>query len=159
MHTHDLMSPIVLLRDEATIACMDEPREATPSPLPAKHAGKQESSLEDFLSYVDSLLAPQDNGRNVSGSLGLLSPSYAPNSKRVSIWEEQPTSCKDIIEMAILGGNTGTSSGPCSIFEIARNGHRVAAITMARPAYKLGESITAVVDFTNSEIPCYHVRY
>ncbi|KAF8252163.1 Rgp1-domain-containing protein [Wilcoxina mikolae CBS 423.85] len=159
LHTHDLMSPIVLLRDEATIACMDEPREATPPPPTAKHTSKQESSLEDFLSYVDSLLAPQDNnGCNASGSLGLLSPSYAPNSKRLSIWEDQPTTCKDVIEMAILGGNAGPSSGSCSIFEIARNGHRVAAITMARPAYKLGESIAAVVDFTNSEIPCYHIH-
>lgn len=157
------MTPVVLLRDEAVTCCLDEPWETrTPPPRHAKTVSKQESSLQDFLSYVDKLLAPQDSGYNAAGSLGLLSPSFAPNlSKRLSIYDNQPTACKDVVEMAILGGgggNSGFNGGHC-IFEIARNRRRVAAITMARPAYKLGESITAIIDFTNAEIPCYHVSF
>ena len=157
------MSPVVLLRDEATTSCLDEPWEPrTPASRHAKTVGKQESSLQDFLSYVDRLLAPQESGYNPAGSLGLLSPSFAPDrSKRLSIYDNQPATCKDAVEMAILGlgGNPGSNGGNCSIFEIARNRRRVAAITMARPAYKLGESIMAIIDFTNAEIPCYHVSF
>ena len=156
------MSPVVLLRDEAMTSCLDEPWEPrTPPSGHAKTVGKQESSLQDFLSYVDRLLAPQESGYNAAGPLGLLSPSFAPDrSKRLSIYDNQPTTCKDAVEMAILGlaGNS-VNGGHCSIFEIARNRRRVAAITMARPAYKLGESIMAIIDFTNAEIPCYHVSF
>jgi hypothetical protein len=148
------MSPVVLLRDEATTECLDEPRLSAPSPPAAKNSGKQESSLEDFLSYVDDLLTPQESGLNSSGTLGLLSPSFAPNSKPLSIYEDQPATSRDAVEMALIGG---AGNGKCSIFEIARNGHRVAAITLARPAYKLGESIMAIIDFGNAQIPCYHV--
>ncbi|RPB05557.1 Rgp1-domain-containing protein [Choiromyces venosus 120613-1] len=155
---HDLMSPIVLLRDEATTACIDDQTLTPPAvPSPLKKAAKQESSLEDFLSYVDSLLAPRD-GTLTPNSLGILSPSIPASSKRFSIMEEpQITSSKDAIEMAIRRGPGGSSDGHCSIFEIARNGRKVATLTLARPAYKLGETITAVVDFSNAKIPCYHI--
>jgi len=150
------MSPVVLLRDEATTECLDEPRLPTPSVSTAKRDRKQESSLDDFLSYVDGLLAPQDSGYNAAGSLGLLSPSFAPSNKRLSTYEDVPSTPKDAVEMALTGGQR---TSPCSIFEIARNGHRVAAITLARPAYKLGESLTVIIDFTGAHIPCYHVRF
>lgn len=148
------MSPVVLLRDEAKSECLDEPRLPTPSVSHGKRDRKQESSLDDFLSYVDNLLAPQDSSYNVAGSLGLLSPSFAPTNKRLSVYEDVSSTPRDAVEMALTGGQ---GASPCSIFEIARNGHRVAAITLARPAYKLGESLMAIIDFTGAKIPCYHV--
>ncbi|PWW77556.1 Rgp1-domain-containing protein [Tuber magnatum] len=155
---HDLMSPIVLLRDEAMIACIDDQTLTPPAaPSPPKEAAQQESSLEGFLSYVDSLLAPED-GTLTPNSLDILSPSIPISSKRFSIMEEpQITSSRDAIEMAILRGPGGSSGGRCSIFEIARNKRKVATLTLARPAYKLGETITAVVDFSNAKVPCYHI--
>ncbi|KAG0128910.1 Rgp1-domain-containing protein [Tuber indicum] len=155
---HDLMSPIVLLRDEATTACVDDQTLTPPAiPSPSKKAAQQESSLEDFLSYVDSLLAPKD-GTLTPNPLGILTPSIPTSSKRFSMVEEPHiTSSKDAIEMAILRGPGRSSDGHCSIFEIARNGRKVATLTLARPAYKLGETITAVVDFSNARIPCYHI--
>lgn len=152
------MSPIVLLRDEAITACVDDQTSTPPSSVPMpKKAVKQESSLEDFLSYVDSLLAPRD-GSLTPSSLGALSPSIPPLSKRFSLADGQPMSAKDAVELAILRGPSGSpSDSHCSIFEIARNGRRVATLTLARPAYKLGETITAVIDFSGAKIPCYHV--
>jgi len=148
------MSPVVLLRDEAKSECLDESRLPTPFVSPLKQGGKQESSLDDFLSYVDDLLAPPASGYNAAGSLGLLSPSFAPSKKRLSVYEDLPSTPKDAVEMALTGGQ---GPSPCSIFEIARNGHLVAAISIARPAYKLGESPTVIIDFTGAKIPCYHV--
>ncbi|CUS09563.1 unnamed protein product [Tuber aestivum] len=158
MLVHDLMSPIVLLRDEATTACIDDQTLTPPAiPSPPRKAVEQESSLEDFLSYVDSLLAPTD-AVSTPDSLGILSPSIPTSSKRFSIMEEpQITSSKDAIEMAILRGPGGSSDGRCSNFEIARSGRKVATLTLSRPAYKLGETITAVVDFSDAKIPCYHI--
>lgn len=155
MHTHDLMSPIILLRDEATTSCVEDQQAMTPpDPSAPKKPAKQESSLKDFLSYVDSLLSPQDYN-NFSNPLGIMSPSIPVRTKRMSLWDEMPTSSKDAIEFAILRGSGGSVDG--TMFDIARNGRRVANLTLARPAYKLGETITAVVDFSNAKIPCYHV--
>lgn len=149
------MSPIILLRDEATTSCIEDQQVLTPpDPSAPKKPAKQESSLNDFLSYVDSLLSPQDYN-NFSNPLGIMSPSIPVRTKRMSVWDEMPTSSKDAIEFAILRGSGGSADG--TMFDIARNGRRVASLTLARPAYKLGETITAVIDFSNAKIPCYHV--
>lgn len=153
------MSPIVLLRDEAETTCLNEQAvsaAATALPPPPMTPGapkKQESSLSDFLNYVDCLLSPQELGV-ITEHRGLLSPSFRPQSKRLSVYEDAPTTSKDAVEMALQGTS---GSGQHHVFEIARNGHKVASVTLARPAYKLGESITALIDFSAAEIPCYHV--
>lgn len=149
------MSPIILLRDEAIISCVEDQQALTPpDPSAPKKPAKQESSLDDFLSYVDSLLSPQDYN-NFSNPLGIMSPSISVTTKRMSTWDEMPISSKDAIEFAVLRGSGGSADG--TMFDIARNGRRVANLTLARPAYKLGETITAVIDFSNAKIPCYHV--
>ncbi len=43
-------------------------------------------------------------------------------------------------------------------FEIARNGRKVGVVMLARPSYRLGESVMMAVDFSGSEIPCYAVH-
>ena len=150
--THDLRSPIVLLRDEATTICLDE-QASLAAPAPKKQSLGHEPSTDDFLSYVNELLTPKED----TSHLAILSPTI-DNSKRLSIYEDLPLNSKDSIEMAILRGPTDSNSRQNnSMFEIARNGSSVATVTFARPAYKLGETITAVIDFSNATIPCYHV--
>jgi len=158
--THDLLQPIILLRDEAKVICVDENSAQTP-PLQqaAKMMGGQESSLSDFLGYVDTLINPR-------ARMHLASPSPLrkplPTPMRASAMGEDMSS-RENIEVAMLrGGGGGGFMSPearCSVFEIARNGHKVATLTLARPAYKLGDTITAVIDFAGAVIPCYHVRY
>jgi hypothetical protein len=155
---HDLMSPYILLRDKARIQAIETPTENGLDffkDLSVNTSTKSTaSSLGDFLSYVDELLTrPRQNS-----SIGLLSPTDAPNSRRQSSIEE-PTTAKDAIDMAILRSNIATESQQsANRFEIARSGKRVAVIMLARPAYRLGETITAAIDFTDAEIPCYAIH-
>jgi len=73
--------------------------------------------------------------------------------------EEHPQTMKECIDMAILRSNlTGAANQSANRFEIARSGRRVAVIMLARPAYRLGETMSAVIDFTDSHIPCYSVH-
>ena len=148
------MSPYIILRDQARTVTV-EPGEKSPS-LAKKSTtrGKPDTNtFEDFLSYVDNLLdRPRQNS-----SMGLLSPTDTIPG-RPSIADE-PQTMKESIDMAILRSNlTGAANQSANRFEIARSGRRVAVIMLARPAYRLGETMSAVIDFTDSHIPCYSVH-
>ncbi len=83
-------------------------------------------------------------------------------------------SSREAIDLAILrsnisdhhhqqypgGGGGGGASNNISTnrFEIARNGRKVGTVLLARPAYRLGETVTMVVDFANADIRCYAVH-
>ena len=43
-------------------------------------------------------------------------------------------------------------------FEIARGGFRVAVVTLDRPLHRLGETITAAINFSEGELPCLNLR-
>jgi len=155
--THDLLHPVILLRDEAKVVCVDENSAQTPPPQQAaKTMGSQESSLSDFMGYVDTLMGPKA-GMHLASPSSLRKP--LPTPMRGSMADEM--SSRENIEMAMLrGGGGGGFISPdarCAVFEIARNGYRVATLTLARPAYKLGDTITVVIDFAGAMIPCYHV--
>jgi hypothetical protein len=154
---HDLMSPYIILRDQARVKVIDSPSDSNPDltkKLAIKTAAQSnESTLGDFLSYVDDLLM---RSRENSGQ-GLLSPTERKDRRQSSI--EEPSTVKEAIDMAILRSNVTTGSQQsANRFEIARGGKRVAVIMLARPAYRLGESITAIVDFTDADVPCYAIH-
>lgn len=151
---HDLMSPYIVLRDQARVDAV-EGRSVTMAnshhSKATKSAEPVESTLEDFLAYVDDLLVRPRQ----SSSLGLLSPTDATRSHRASSIEE-PSSAKEAIDMAILRSNLATDlQQSANRFDISRNGQRVAVVMLARPAYRLGETITAAIEFTDADIPCY----
>jgi RAB6A-GEF complex partner protein 2 len=155
---HNLMSPYIILRDQARVKTVEDSSFVSLEPsqeLKVKATPKSNAStLNEFLSYVDELLTrPRQNS-----SQGLLSPTEAPRSRRQSSIEE-PATAKEAIDMAILRSNVATESQQsANRFEIARSGKRVAVVMLARPAYRLGETITAALDFTNAEIPCYAIH-
>ncbi|EOD44160.1 Rgp1 [Neofusicoccum parvum] len=65
---------------------------------------------------------------------------------------------KEAIDFAILRSNTSFSSNASTNrFEIARNGRRVAVIKLARPAFRLGETISTIIDFENADISVYGI--
>lgn len=153
---HDLMSPYIILRDQARTTTVDTAAGDKSPGLTKKGAasGKPDTNtFNDFLEYVDNLLErPRQNS-----SMGLLSPTGTMPG-RSSIAEE-PQTMKDSIDTAILRSNlTGAANQSANRFEIARSGRRVAVIMLARPAYRLGETMSAVIDFTDSHIPCYSVH-
>ncbi|CAK7198923.1 Golgi membrane exchange factor (Ric1p-Rgp1p) subunit [Sporothrix eucalyptigena] len=108
---------------------------------------------------------------------GLLSPTaILPGSRRMSTASSiflpddmgRPLlslSSREAIELAILRSNINTDHVndhgnvvSKNRFDISRDGRKVATIMLARPAYRLGETITMVVDFSNSTTPCYAVH-
>lgn len=101
-----------------------------------------------FLAYTDSLLAPP-----ASASAPLLSPT-SPNAPRRSSSSDDPapSNMKEAIDVAILRSNLSSSSSDqpsqsSNRFTIARAGRHVAVLTILRPAYRLGEAITGMIDF------------
>ena len=148
------MSPYIILRDQARTASIEPSSGAKLSPTKKGPSGKaEENTFGDFLEYVNNLL---DRPRHNS-SMGLLSPTGTMPG-RSSIAEE-PQTMKEAIDTAILRSNlTGAANQSANRFEIARSGRRVAVIMLARPSYRLGETMTAVIDFTDSRIPCYSIH-
>ncbi|KAF2872908.1 Rgp1-domain-containing protein [Massariosphaeria phaeospora] len=151
------MSPYIILRDQARTASVDSPAVGLKTPPLKKPAATEIATntpaFNDFLEYVDNLL---DRPRHNS-SMGLLSPTGTIPG-RSSIVEE-PQTMKETIDLAILRSNlTGAENQSANRFEIARSGQRVAVIMLARPAYRLGETMSAVIDFTNAVIPCYSLH-
>jgi len=155
---HDLMSPYIILRDQARVESVEGPARTNSESLKeleVKTTSKSpDSTLGAFLGYVEELLiAPRQNS-----SAGLLSPTELPRSRRQSSIPEAATA-KEAIDMAILRSNIVTDSRQsANRFEIARSGKRVAVVMLARPAYRLGETISAVIDFSDAEIPCYAIH-
>jgi hypothetical protein len=157
---HDLMLPHILLRDQARIQTISTKSSESLNMSKklsidvSKSQKAKDSNLGDFLAYVDELLTQPRR----DSSFGLLSPTETIGSRRHSIVEE-PATAKEAIDMAILRSNmAGESQQSANRFEIARSGKRVAVVMLARPAYRLGETITAAIDFTNAGIPCYAVH-
>lgn len=147
--SHNLMSPTILLRDEATVTALEKPSAIPTTTAAAKLPPKKRSSLEDFFSYVDALLAPAVDEHD-----SILSPTFHPTHKSpLYDPDEPPVSALEAIDMAVLRGG-----GPESLFEIARNGQRVARVTLGRPAYKVGETISCSIDFSSAQIPTRHLN-
>lgn len=155
------MNPIILLKDEAKVKATDEV--ITPITLnktkstSSKKPNKPESSLDEFLNYAEKLLQShlQHAHTAAGGNMPLLSPSII--SRRNSLVIPEQPSAKEAIDFAVM--NVHGRPGASQIFGITRNGKQVANLSLARPAYKLGESIIAVIDFSNAQIPCYQVCY
>jgi hypothetical protein len=147
---HDLMSPYILLSDKArsqSIALSG----SDPQFLSAKSPSERRATsalLDDFLSYTDQLLA-----KPKSESGALLSPTAEkPARRRSSLEELTPNNMKEAIDMAILSSNISSGSSDqltqsSNRFTISRGGQLVAIITVVRPAYRLGETITGIIDF------------
>ena len=150
---HDLMSPYIILRDQARVKTIEH-SSSWQFPKPAGKDAKKKDTSNDFLRYVEELLTrPRQNSH-----MGLLSPTEAPRSRRQS-YVEEPSTVKEIIDMAILRSNVATEmQQSANKFEIARGGKRVAVVMLARPAYRLGETVHATIDFNEAKIPCYAVH-
>ncbi|KAF8460229.1 Rgp1-domain-containing protein [Kalaharituber pfeilii] len=164
--THDLLQPIILLKDEAKVTPADDNVQAlVDTSLPqasTTKAGDAESSLHHFLAYVDTLIPSYSRSVTYLASPSSIRRDIGPLPTPMRAAASEQLSSRENIEMAILRGGGGVGflspDSRCSVFEIARNGHKVASLTLARPAYKLGDTITAVIDFTGATIPCYHIH-
>ncbi|KAI0016619.1 Rgp1-domain-containing protein [Xylariomycetidae sp. FL0641] len=150
---HDLLSPYIILRDQANVLVCDK-TSATAVSKRKDIPDRTGSTINDFVRYVDELLDSRHRGS------GLLSPTAtAPQSRRDSMYEEVAATAKEAIDLAIIRSNLSSETGQSTNrFEIARNGQRVGVIMLARPAYRLGEAVSMAIDFTGADVPCYAVH-
>lgn len=146
---HDLMNPYILLKDEALVKVVGKRKHGSMGRVPVEKKG----SMKDFLAFADELVAQQKDDKPHA----LLSPTDGLDSRRPSMFEEV-TSTKEAIHLAIMRSNMANEGQSQNRFEIARNGKRVGAVMLPRPAYRLGEVVTMVIDFTEAEVPCYAVH-
>lgn len=162
---HDLMSPYILLRDQAKTSIVDGSKPDIKPKKPPDQDGEA-----GFMSYISALL---ENTPSTNGSSALLSPTSplaSPNalrsptlSRRHSSVADHPTSQADLVDLAILRSNHPSSSLEKSNtlsnkFDIARSGRHVATLYLPRPAYRLGETIHLVASFKNATIPTYALQ-
>ena len=150
IYGHDLMQPHVVLQDLARISPIDDlspgqGETTTPKPVDT------ESSTRHFLTYVDTLL---DRSRRRQSSSGTIEASYLLPSTN------QEQGAKYAIGQAIMFSNQTRSSTDRSSnrFEIARNSLHVAIIVLNRSLHRLGETITATIDFSGAQMPTFSVR-
>jgi hypothetical protein len=174
--SHDLMQPYVLLQDAArtlTIAPELNPSSSSWPPFPSQLEPKRPvkppaQGFEDFLRYTERLLEMSNDPNNSSNAL--LSPTSPsaqnlPISRQGSIADIAPATAREAIDFAIMrsnvinnqsnaaaaktnsaGGRTPQSSA--NRFNIARAGQPISILTLLRPAFRLGEAVTGILDFT-----------
>ncbi|KAG7294359.1 hypothetical protein NEMBOFW57_004430 [Staphylotrichum longicolle] len=169
---HDLMSPYILLRDQARVQTVANPQQKPNSAnKPSPSSASSPSTISSFLTYVDDLLSRPPHPHHPSSHPGaLLSPTahLSPSSSRrpsiISLADSShpsygpPPTAKEAIDLAILRANLAPATPHAQSpnrFEIARNGRRVCVVMLARPAYRLGETVSVVVDFAGAEVQCY----
>jgi hypothetical protein len=150
---HDLMSPYVLLRDEAKVTKVGPNTPA--ATIKNQSISSSWGSAGDFLTYVDNILEQRARSNT-------LFPPGALHERQKSMDttpSQQILSAKDTIDLAILRSNQAihTRRSP-NRFEIAREGQRIAVVVLNRPAHRLGETIIATLDFGEAAVPCYSVR-
>jgi hypothetical protein len=163
---HDLMSPYIILRDQARTSAIDSIAGASPDVKPKKppdHDGEA-----DFKTYISALLeksSPNGQPALLSPTSPLASPNGfpSPSLRRNSSVGEHPNTQLELIDLAILRSNhNSTSNGATSSlrnkFDIARSGRHVATLHITRPAYRLGETIHLVTSFVGAAIPTYALQ-
>lgn len=141
---HDLMQPHVLLRDIARTKAID-PTDEIEKPLLAS-TSKSNGTSEDFLQYVETLLDRNRRRQSSSGTMDvMIGTGETPDSN--------PT--VQAINQAIMFSNqlSANSDSSSNHFEISRGGQRVAVVKIDRHLHRLGETITAVIDFSDGELP------
>ncbi|KAF2404873.1 Rgp1-domain-containing protein [Trichodelitschia bisporula] len=145
---HDLLAPYILLRSTARTT------DLSLTPYPAPPPGN-DTDLPAFLHYVDSLLTKPRPGA------AFLSPTSPPASSRRPSFTEDLRTAKQAIDLAILRANHASPGSPAPLsnkFDIARSGRRVCTLLLARPAFRLGETVALVVDCAAADIPVYGIQ-
>jgi hypothetical protein len=161
---HDLMSPYILLRDQAKTSALDS-IVSKPDVKPKKPPDRDGEA--DFMKYISALLdksGPNGQPALLSPTSPLAPPDTLGDMRRQSSVGESPQSQVDIIDLAILRSNhkdhkpTNGAGTLSNKFDIARSGHHVATLHITRPAYRLGETINLVANFKGASIPTYAIQ-
>ena len=148
------MSPHTILSNHAITSSIQSLPSTKGFPEGRLSTEKSNSSLSDLESYIEKL---QNTCREES-SAGLLSPTEPQPSLSTVIMEDVRT-MKGFIDSAVFSSNIVTPANrSANRFEVMRSGDRVAVIMLARPAYRLGETIPVVIDLRSATIRCHSLH-
>ncbi|EXJ82521.1 hypothetical protein A1O3_06334 [Capronia epimyces CBS 606.96] len=145
---HDLMQPHVVLQDLARVGCISS--QEGEEEAEKSTSKSDEKSTAEFLLFVDTLLDRNRRRQSSSGTTEAFLSNQDSGGQSNAI---------QAINRAILYSNqiVGSDSSP-NRFEITRNGLRVAVVVLDRPLHRLGETVTAVIDFSEGQVPCASLR-
>ncbi|OQU96166.1 hypothetical protein CLAIMM_02281 [Cladophialophora immunda] len=148
IYGHDLMQPHVILRDLARTKSISAPQDQEEGGTPTTQSA--EKSSVEFLQFVDTLLDHNRRRQSSSGTMEAFLNTQDAGGRGKAL---------HAIDRAILYSNSlSDSESSPNRFEIARNGSRVAVIVIDRPLHRLGETVTAVIDFSEGQVPCASLK-
>lgn len=166
---HDLMSPHIVLRDQARTTSFDPASNGSApkqkKPINGEHKGVDDGGLSEFQNYITHLLSRPSPSSEDGPPSALLSPTDMPppmNRRRSSLLDDPPSTQREAIDLAILRSSQflPPTKGPTrstTRFDIARSGLHVCTISLARSAYRLGETLHLSLSFLSAAIPTYAV--
>lgn len=150
---HDLMQPHVILKDLAKTSQLDDShQDYTTKPI----SNDVETSNMKFLEFVDRLL---DRNRRRQSSSSIMMESFKGVDASNVLSHSQNVKAIDraIMTSNQIGASSDSSTSP-NKFEIASGGRRIAVVTLDRPLHRLGETVTVIVDLSNSDVVCSSLR-
>lgn len=143
------MSPHIMLNDMASVS-----RSVGDVKTPGTGAltRKPETSMEDFVSSVGFALAET----RLNPDTCHRSPLDYNNQYRRHHNQEATNTAHPRLDSATFHSDYRSQPrGNVNRFEIMRDGVFVATVLLGRPAYRLGESISVVIDFQKSAVRCH----
>lgn len=155
---HDLMSPYVILKDQARTIALERSRDVVSYTNPRQI---DLGASDDFHNYVAQLL-PNSNDELASAVLspsadasGPPTPIANPNSRK-----QPQLSTRALVDQAIRRSYLLSQPKQSQThFTIARASVPIASVILSRAFVRLGDTLTCAVDFSISRAPCYAVEF
>ncbi|KAI8145789.1 Rgp1-domain-containing protein [Fennellomyces sp. T-0311] len=156
---YDLMNPVVMYKDEATVEPFSEEDFKKPKMNIRRITNKaaSEKARSDFLDYVNELSAHSTENESIHEITRRESDAYDEPTA------EQKQDDEDSAEKRMFGRACAqivsriTNSSRKAMFDICKNNQRVAQLHMTKTAYRLGEAVLGVLDFEHALLPTYEV--
>ena len=146
------MTPHIILVDIASVSRTIGHCQNTESETRLSLTKKSETSVEDFLSSVKLALTETRSKK----------PTHHHNSSDCNIYNrhhynhEATSLTQSKIDFATIHNDYKIQPrGNVNRFEITRDGVFVAVVLLGRPAFRLGESISVIIDFQQSAVHCH----
>ncbi|KTW28515.1 hypothetical protein T552_01774 [Pneumocystis carinii B80] len=159
---YDLFSPIIYLTDEAEIFSYNLSKnddisntEENSNNLDSTYED-DEYSKKDFIYYLsEHILDESLKDLLLSNSIEENTQEHFPDTqKQINPLINMKNKIQDIIE-----NNSSYNNFSNKKFNINKNGNIIGIISILKLSYSLGETITGVIDFSSSKIPCYYVKF
>lgn len=143
---HNLLAPIVLQKDEATVAQISSDKRFSLEKVfkrsePTKvESSEEEKKMEDFIKDL------------LDGKQQLLTQEQDSLESKFNSFSQ------DNIEYLCRFQDTISGGKPLRTrFDIGRSRKRIATVILSKPIYRVGENIVLIVDYSQAALKCFHI--